>query len=771
MSVTPGLAQQALFDAWEEELEALSAYGYSDGAPSSDVPAIDFPSVLLRIRVELLLYPALGIWEDVSAYVLYRDKIRITIGRTGEQQSSGPAKCLLTFKNGDRRFSPRNPLGPYYGLLLHNTKLRVSVNPGLGFRTRFTGYISEWPPSWTSGDDRYVSIQANGVKRRISQGDEPLRSSLVRAHLALDPVAYWSLEDASGATEAASEVNGTPMEVLNGGPEFAFDGGLAGSAALPQFVNEATTWDQLLVGDAHGTSTTAWTYSFWWKATMADSPTGRAFRLTEWGLNPLESDYKWVFLIYHEEPTATYSVSVDFSGYVLVNTGPDPFDGSWHHAVITAAQEGADIRIGFYVDGVLLSNPLTTTPDYTLQAVRDINLMSLGPSGTVIVEETSVWMGHHAVFDRVLTATEVDSIYQAGLGYLGESPVDRFIRLMTEEGIPATVAELFVDTEGMGPQGTETLDSLVADLEATNEGSVDDDLDGNLKLTSRTFYINQAPALTLEYTEHQMLIGTQPTDDDLNLSNDYEVTRRLGGKYRAQKTTGPLNLNDPADVSGGVFRYKNAKELSLETTAQATQHALYRLNLGTIDEPRWPVIPFDLAHHPELIAQWLNCVIGSRLIINDLPADVGYGRADQIILGWEETLAQDDWQVSIVSRPGSVYQVGILASGANYSTDTPRLDCNGSTLAANLDETQSNVDVAITDECVWVHTYGDYPIVIGGEEMMVTAVSAASGSFPSRTQTLTVTRSLNGVVKTHDASRGWEVHVRNPIRMAMGATS
>ena len=75
----------------------------------SGVPPVTFPTTPLRIRVELLLYPALGMWVDISSYVMYDQKIVITRGRRNEQSTAGPSTCQLRLRNSDRRFSPRNP--------------------------------------------------------------------------------------------------------------------------------------------------------------------------------------------------------------------------------------------------------------------------------------------------------------------------------------------------------------------------------------------------------------------------------------------------------------------------------------------------------------------------------------------------------------------------------------------------------------------------------------------------------------------------------------
>lgn len=78
-------------------------------------------------KVELLLA---GVWTDITTYVKYAEGIKITRGRSSEASDVERSTCQLTLKNGDGRFSPRNPAGAYFGLIGRNTQLRASVSLG-----------------------------------------------------------------------------------------------------------------------------------------------------------------------------------------------------------------------------------------------------------------------------------------------------------------------------------------------------------------------------------------------------------------------------------------------------------------------------------------------------------------------------------------------------------------------------------------------------------------------------------------------------------------
>lgn len=83
-----------------------------------------FPQVALDTRIELLVGST---WTTITPDVYTKDPITISRGSSDEGTRADATSCRLTLKNLDGKYSPRNPLSPYYGLIGRNTPLRVSV--------------------------------------------------------------------------------------------------------------------------------------------------------------------------------------------------------------------------------------------------------------------------------------------------------------------------------------------------------------------------------------------------------------------------------------------------------------------------------------------------------------------------------------------------------------------------------------------------------------------------------------------------------------------
>lgn len=83
-----------------------------------------FPDAPRDLAVELYVNSG---WQDITPHVYQRDPIRISRGRANGESAVAPSSCQLTLNNRNGAYSPRNPVGPYYGSLGRNTPIRVAI--------------------------------------------------------------------------------------------------------------------------------------------------------------------------------------------------------------------------------------------------------------------------------------------------------------------------------------------------------------------------------------------------------------------------------------------------------------------------------------------------------------------------------------------------------------------------------------------------------------------------------------------------------------------
>lgn len=175
-----------------------------------------FPQIQDDLTVEMDLG---GTWTDVTSYAFTRDPLTISRGRSDEASQVDPSRLTMTLDNRTGRFSPRNPLGAYYGLIGRNTPVRVST-------TRVPGKFMELPG--TNGD----MASAPDAAALGLTGDIDVRIDLTTS--------YWTSRDLCGkyvtATNQRSwavQVNGDGTLVFRWSPDGTVASALVVTSTLP----------------------------------------------------------------------------------------------------------------------------------------------------------------------------------------------------------------------------------------------------------------------------------------------------------------------------------------------------------------------------------------------------------------------------------------------------------------------------------------------------------------------------------------------------------
>jgi hypothetical protein len=88
---------------------------------------VAFPQTPLGLRGELRIGQ---VWQNITADLYTRAPITHTRGRPYRSNAADPAQCAATIRNLDGKYVPRNPEGPFYGLIGRGTPFRISLPGG-----------------------------------------------------------------------------------------------------------------------------------------------------------------------------------------------------------------------------------------------------------------------------------------------------------------------------------------------------------------------------------------------------------------------------------------------------------------------------------------------------------------------------------------------------------------------------------------------------------------------------------------------------------------
>lgn len=586
---------------------------------------------------------------------------------------------------------------------------------------RFVGEVANYE---TGGDpsarERYVRVEVAGVIRRLLQGTSPLQSA-PRRFIPTDGQGvaevqfYWPLEDGPLVLEAQPLVGDVSLQLSSGSPERVFGQGnlaawLAPTANLQGSDGFSTIPDITMTNFV---AADGWMLDFVrFDGTQQDTAIQMLYG-TAGGFDVL-----------FDVSAQTISVTDDTT---TVNIPyPTAFDGGTHHIRFSASGSGT-ITWEMLVDGTSIGgNSYAGTLDSLFYFLISNGIAASNPMP----------VGHVAVYNGTFT-TSAFQAWDAAFGFRGETAGRRLQRLCGENGIEFTWLGDIDATTPMGPQGVKPLMELLRECAMADQGTLYESKGSTgLVYRTRSAAYGQTALITLDASQRQVGYPFEPVEDDQLVVNNVIVQRTYGTSYEVELTSGALSSASPPD---GVGRYDTEFTSNVEADSQLADIANWRLALGTVDEPRFPDLWVDLdASEAQQFEDEILDLTPDDLITVTNASSVGiYNTINVLARGYTETWTSHKHTVRFNASPYGPNNVFVL--------DTSRLDAEGITTNEALDTTETGVDTVIaTGKALWNTADLSYDVVIGGERMTVTAVTGATSP-----QTLTVTRSVNGVVKSH----------------------
>ena len=621
----------------------------------------------------------------------------------------------------------------------------------VGGTIRFIGEVTSWRPRRALVGDAWTEVGASGVLHRLSQGATPLRSAAFREvdrHTALGVIAYWPCEDEQGAGSLAAGIPGVaPMRIVGGTPTLGSARQFPGSAPV---IDMGAAPTPVLHGRCPASTATG-TIKFRIFASFPAAGLGSDQILAD--VYALGGSVRLWRLRYEVAGGGSLALlAYDATFTQVADSGASAFGlngDTWMLGFeVTAAGADVDWELAGHIlnaDGT--QTGLASSGTFTTQTVGRPDEVYIGPNSGLV----DVALGHIITGNDSAT---VDGLENAFTGWIKETVAARLARLCAENDIAFTLVGTAADTMPAGPQPVDTLLSQFAECERSDGGFLfETRIERGVTYRTRTSLYGQTPALTLDFGGAQIAPPIEPNIDDQQVRNDITVQNRDGTSARAVQEAGPLNVQKPNDDSDGVGVYANQHNVNVNGEALLAQIATWRRHLGTEETTRYPSVTVDLDAAPSLAPVVDVLDIGDVAAIDNLEAD----QVTQLVPGYSEVIGSHRRLWTAYCVPAAPYNVATLDDDV-----LGRLDTEDSELGTGIDDNDTSLSVVTNSGPLWTTTAGHMPfdIRIGGEVMTVTAISGASSP-----QTFTVTRSVNGVVKSHAA--GAPVNVADPVVLAL----
>lgn len=683
-----------------------------------------------------------GVWTSYDCYEAEGWSYRI-----GPDVESGltPNRVELTLANADLSMDPSNVESALYGKIGQNTRARLRINAF----TLCWGEASNWEPDSTVDHDpatgkgrAWVALTAEGLLRRLGRWEDPLDSPMTRQTSSYTSLTgHMPLEDVSGAVSLTNLVKGTKAGYYHNSVTLAGDPGAGGSGPCILLGSDGVFGGHFLTPSGNG-------YQVSFAVKLPAVPSSATYQTMLQWTDTLGRVWKW-----NVNNTAFQWAITDSDGTALstttstFGTGADPNQWIRYRVKVTVSGSTLTYEPAWIVqDATVIYG---TTQTFSSSATGRPRGWSVTASAWT---DGAAYASLFCVTDTTLNLTGSYDAYASFNGYLGERAGYRFRRLMTELGF-----DDFVDGDEdlsapMGRQKPGKFLDLLEECARTDGGLIYDEPQAiALRLRLNNFLINRPVALALTKGV-DVAPPLRKVIGDVGTVNDLTITNWDGTSERLTRDTGRKSTLEPPD---GVGRYKLPLAVScLDGGAQMIDRGDWELAQGTLDRPRYKQVVVNMLASPTHRTAVGSMRPGDVITIDGVEPDTVYLR----VISIERAGNQVEDVATLNCLPADIWLGGVY--------DDAIADSASTTLGVARDTTQTSwtFSTAVLGD-VWSTTAEPYDAIAAGERITVTSMGAVTGTGPY-TQTATVTRSVNGVVKAQSA--GEEIHIYRPGRYAAG---
>lgn len=605
---------------------------------------------------------------------------------------------------------------------------------------RFWGEIEEFPDEWdATGKDMLCRMHAADLLSRLGTPSQPAQSPIYANRIQYEDISYWPYEDGSDARFASSATSGASKGTVIDITFQAADD-LPGSDGVAQFSSASA----LARGAAARTGVTGEAGAM----TFFKFPTDPASTVQIVSFTMAGSNAYWWRL---ETDGASFTIrAFDADGASLLSDTTLVGDVSvenWIGICINVTQDGGNID---WVMGWFEVTDNTYSALFASGTFAGTVGVFSGYTFSGSAANTDMYFAHTFMLPSTIDFVDSDFL-DASRGYIGESFADRFRRICEQIGVTADIDGWKYDTVRLGRQPIDTPLNILQDGADVDGGFLmGSRRDGNTLTYLTRLRVQMAPyAVSVNHDTDSHLSATpKPIRSPIGVRNDMTVRRPGGGFTRVVVTDGRYGT----DAIGAV---QSDETYNVYTDEQTASIAGWLASLGTSGEKRFPELRFALNRTETLFGSTVAGALlvldaGRWLEIDSLPAGQAPGPYEQIVQGYTEIIDNKTWNLSFNGTPYGPWRAGVIENG----TEPIRFAAVATVLGTGVNSTATSLSFKTPDTSArWItstEVSSAFPmrVLCSGELLSVTALTGTTASGGFYTQTATVDRSQNGVVKS-----------------------
>jgi hypothetical protein len=488
----------------------------------------------------------------------------------------------------------------------------------------FRGYVAGWPVTWSeAGYDSTVTIQAFDALGLMA--NETLPTDWPDYYTrSLNPRRYWKCSDSQGTqTIRDSNTVNSPLNLTGAATARLFETDALDKGLIGTSVFLPSSWSP--TAKPQGSNPVNTTVSLWTAFTVVPNATT---------IVPIYYTYQGLLVEFaYTFSTGRYQLTLDNrttnTQYVLPSA---PQNVGLHFVFAITANPGGTPTAVIYQSGQVVTPTSTTTVG----------------SGGVLLEEWALLnnrLQEVSIFDGILTATQVQNLYNYGAARVTETTTARMQRLIGTTDFPAGLQSFTASPAGTVAEigtGTNVIPEmeLVADSEG---GELYVSKSGTLTTTNRTDVFNAARSTTSQATF---------TDDGTALKYGTEIEIQYDADSLKNDVTVTYSGNGEVNVySDAVISVYGGSSTTIETQladpTSANQLALMELGVEGVLIPR--VSPIDVSVNTGA-TDWqtiLSLELLDRITLKRTPSVGNQFSRDALINSIDHAIVPGVWQTTL----------------------------------------------------------------------------------------------------------------------------
>lgn len=394
-------------------------------------------------------------------------------------------------------------------------------------------------------------------------------------------------------------------------------------------------------------------------------------------------------------------------------------DDRWHHVRAAIVKSGSTTEVRIYLDGVFLP---VTLYDYYSNEYGD---QLWYPVGSIRVSAPV------ALYVLGLDATKL-SFKKLGIGYIAmrrgtDWPEQPALAVSGHPGELASArAKRIVEASGgtwadgepsevpLGTQIDPTMPGAIQAAEIADFGRVIELSDGSVTWESPLVRYGQA-GFTFDLAHDQLGSAPQLGGPGTGVLSSMTAT--------GEETSG---VTSAFRADGYPKGSASSEKVGLISPARVAAWASARASWNRPNTDNTVTLHLDLAATPELIRTWLTATYRPPISIRVTGIPGVYDPLELFVEGFEESVGDFDWDVTLHCVPAYPYQAGWLEAGPRVTI----MDIS-SVLAKAVTEAETTLRVYSPSLPSMSTEAGDYPvsIVSRGEEIEVASATTLPGTF------------------------------------------